>query len=455
MVKDHIPKSIPILIAASLLALVSSIASAEESTAPIQITVHGKAVNPVDHRLFGQFMERASFGEPGPETVVDDKGNLPEKAVEMLKSMEIPVVRFPGGTDIEYIDWRDMIDNVPGREGKDRPVSESRRKKTITNRFGYDEYFKLRDRMGWETILVLNTLDAVAKRKPLAKAVRDVTGLVAYANAPVGATLPEGMPDWPAIRAANGHPEPFKADYIQVGNETWMADYGEVQKKGAPGASDKELAKWYYECVVAMVRGIRAIDPEVKIIVDARTNWDARALVFADPYIMENVSYGAFHEYSMGDMTIKVYPNNEKIPMELMDSEDWWAYWTSIPGKYSEDGMAVRLNNVKHPDTLAGGLPLACTEWNWNRWGYKGMKPRPKINWQVASALGTAAFLHNLIRHGEYVRIATQSMLLGTSWEIAAIRVDPEASTSPISNRRDRRQSSIPKTTETSGWRRP
>ena len=31
----------------------------------------------------------------------------------------------------------------------------------------------------------------------------------------------DGMKDWPSIRAQNGHKNPFKFRYVQIGNETW------------------------------------------------------------------------------------------------------------------------------------------------------------------------------------------------------------------------------------------
>ena len=46
-----------------------------------------------------------------------------------------------------------------------------------------------------------------------------IAGLVAYCNAPLGAKLPKGMPDWPAVRAKNGHPEPYNVRIWEIGNE--------------------------------------------------------------------------------------------------------------------------------------------------------------------------------------------------------------------------------------------
>ncbi|MEO0514708.1 MAG: hypothetical protein AAF086_05365 [Planctomycetota bacterium] len=71
---------------------VVSLASADEPAT--RITVTPEVLNPVDDRLFGQFMEVASWGEPGPDAIVDPStGALPEDVVDLLASMRTPVVR--------------------------------------------------------------------------------------------------------------------------------------------------------------------------------------------------------------------------------------------------------------------------------------------------------------------------------------------------------------------------
>ncbi len=110
----------------------------------VELTIKNEAISRISPRLFGQFLERA-FGEPGPEAaLVEGTNQLRPDIVAKLKQMRIPLIRFPGGTSIDYLDWRDMIDHVPGRE-EGRPPSIDilgKTGKTITNQFGYDEYFE-------------------------------------------------------------------------------------------------------------------------------------------------------------------------------------------------------------------------------------------------------------------------------------------------------------------------
>ncbi len=49
----------------------ASRAREQTGTVPIRLTIGTERENLVDARLFGQFLERASFGEPGPEGALD------------------------------------------------------------------------------------------------------------------------------------------------------------------------------------------------------------------------------------------------------------------------------------------------------------------------------------------------------------------------------------------------
>ena len=101
----------------------------------IKITVSDIVLHEINPRLFGQFMERPSWGEIGPEAaVVPGTHELRPEARQLLRQMRVPLARFPGGTDVDYIDWLDMIDNVPGRPGE-RPVTKGHQGDRVTNNF--------------------------------------------------------------------------------------------------------------------------------------------------------------------------------------------------------------------------------------------------------------------------------------------------------------------------------
>ncbi len=400
--------------------------SSGQSAATARLIIHDEVANRVDTRLFGQFFERASFGDWGPEAVVDPQtGRLPERILEMLQAMEIPVVRFPGGTDIDYIDWREMIDNVPGREGP-RPKTAGFGGGQITNRFGYDEYFAVRDQMGWQTILVVNLLDGLAKKRPLAEAAQLAAGLVAYVNAAPGTKLPEGMPDWPAVRAKNGRVEPFGIQYVQIGNEMYLKRVRDAVQ-AASGLEGEALARWYVEVLTAYIRAIRAVDPEIPIIVDHWILPGQWRTILSDPYIRRNVRYLAQHKYTPG-------PSNQisrdEVPVDTSSwsQAQWWWVWATMPGEYDEAGQ-----NISFGSSLASldelGYRLAATEWNWNGWNWRDLGAG--LEAPAAAGIGVAGWLHGMMRRGDRIDLATQSMLLGVSWPFAAVFADREGAGEP------------------------
>lgn len=394
----------------------------------VQIVVHNEVVSKINPNLFGQFMERA-FAEPGPEgALISGTNQLRPEIADKIQSMDIPVIRFPGGTDVDFLDWRNLIDRVPGRNGG-RPVSKNVKGQEMPNRFGFDEYFtQVRDRSGCKTILVLNFLDAVAGYKPMKQAALDSCGLLAYANAAQGQKLPDGMPNWPAVRAANGHPAPFGTDYIQIGNETFTGNFSDPAQNGWPGKSPEEMAAFYHECLREYIRVIREIDSKVAIIIDLRMPFGAARRVYEDPYILKNVSLMASHVYQMGPMTELTGKDGKIYPASAFSQEDIWNYWTMIP-TWAGEGLADHI--PREEPGLKQGLKIACTEWNWNRWSYEKMTPQPPFFWELPAAIGVARHLHGMIRAGDRLALGTQSMLVGSKWNFAAVRFDDPSGFTP------------------------
>jgi alpha-N-arabinofuranosidase len=406
----------PLLTLAAIVCFVLHVSAAD----PMTIRVRDKTLHTIDPRLFGQFLERPSWHhEIGPEgALVPGTNRLQPKVVEMLQRMKPPVLRFPGGTDVDHMDWRDMIDNVPGREGG-RPVSTGHKGDKVTNRFGIDEFLAVAERLDTDPLLVVNFRNALLDVKPLDEAARDAAGLVAYCNATVGAELPEGLPDWPAIRAKNGRRDPWKVKYWQIGNETWFF-FRKLKKLAGDEAADR-----YAERLVAVARAMLAVDPDIVFVIDAHGPTLAPALK-ARKALGDKVCWMAFHIYEPWGIK-KVLRGGEPVPIDTLSPEAVWNAWVATPG-FDDDGRAV----VRHP--LIGrarreGLKLAVTEWNWNGWWNAKGAP---LDASLAKGVGAAGFLHGLMRSGDVIEMGCQSMLVGNSWGITAIRADREGRRPPV-----------------------
>ena len=404
--------------APSIILCIIQLAAAMAHADDVVYRVRDEVLHRIDPRLFGQFMERPSWGEIGPEgALVPGTNELQPQVLELIERMNAPILRFPGGTDVDYMDWRDMISNVPGR-GADRPVSIGHKGHRVTNNFGYDEFLRLCEQLSSEPTIVVNFRDVLREEQPPAEAMLNAAGLVAYCNAQVGAQLPEGMPDWPSVRAENGHPEPYGVRYWQLGNETW-GFYRELGERHG-----EEAARYYADRLVALARAMLAIDPDIQFLVDGHgPTYEPAELARRE--LGEKIEYTVFHLYTPWAMG-EVLKRGEPVPVGALSAADIWRAWVAIP-HLDEEGLSV----LRHPlltSARRDGYRLAVTEWNWNGWwSTRGAA----LSSSFAKGVGAAGYLHALMRSADVIEVGCQSMLVGNSWGIHAVWADREGKTPP------------------------
>ena len=386
------------------------------------IVIHDSVINEVDSRIFGQFLEKPSWGgEIGPEAAwLHAEGRLQDSVLHLLKDMNIPVLRFPGGTDVDHMDWRDMIDNVPGRVAQ-RPRSIGTRGDTVSNYFGYDEALQLAEKLNAEMILVVNFGQAWFGEKTIAEAALDVASLLAYCNAPVGTTLPAGMYDWPSLRAKNGHQQPYDVEYVQIANEPWVLD----KSLKLNGDIDDSLRNRFFNIHKAYIKAIRQVDPDIKIIADGNCHELAAHL---KDELGDDVQYAAYHVYYPWELQY-FKQNNVNVSPDTLSEEAIWNAWVAFP-QMNEEGDAILQNKI-YNNALSAGYPVAVTEWNWNGWWHSDRQKHGLQESKLAQGIGAAGFLHAFMREGDQIKMGIQSMVLGNSWGITGIRVDPEKKMKP------------------------
>ncbi len=153
-----------------------TLAAVTGAAEPAVLTISQRVHHRLSPDVFGQFLERPTWGgEAGPENVCDEQGHLSAEVERHLAGMHAPLVRFPTGTDGDYIDWTDLAD-LPGRDR--RPVTTGYTGGKVTNRFGFPEYFALAGRLGWRTILVANLREALYRKRPLDQAAEHAAALL-------------------------------------------------------------------------------------------------------------------------------------------------------------------------------------------------------------------------------------------------------------------------------------
>jgi alpha-N-arabinofuranosidase len=400
------------------------IASSEQKkdSADISFRIKRKVIHKINPRIFGQFMERPSWGEIGVEGgLIPGTRKLQPGVLKLLRKMEIPIIRFPGGTDVDFMDWRDMVDNIPNRAPQ-RPVSTGHRGHKVSNNFGYDEFLQFCEQVEAEAIVVVNFRDGLLKKKTLKEAAMHAASLVAYCNAPVGAKLPDGMYDWPALRAKNGRVKPYKVKYYQIGNETWA--FIRELKKMMPN----KAPQFYAECLNSYIEAMRSVDPSIEIIVDGHDG--NLSGIFTQVYkrTADKVSYFATHFYTPWAIK-KVVENNREVQIKELSDEEIWRAWVAVT-QFDDNGQSI----INHPGINSArklGYKIAVTEWNWNGW-WRLKESEPALNSSFAKGLGAAGYLHAFMRAADVIELGCQSMLVGNSWGIHAIKADVEAKIPPF-----------------------
>ena len=125
------------------------------------------------------------------------------EAVEALRKIKPPVLRWPGGCFAEAYNWRDGI-------GENRPVRPNWwtpwDKRYEPNEVGTHEFMELCELIGAKAYLAVN----ITSITPL-----EARNWLDYCVSPRGTTT------LALEREKNGHPEPFDVPFIGIGNENW------------------------------------------------------------------------------------------------------------------------------------------------------------------------------------------------------------------------------------------
>jgi alpha-N-arabinofuranosidase len=148
---------------------------------------------------------------------------------EMLAALKPSFVRFPGGCVVEGAslssrwNWKESIGDKSDRRGLYNVWGYFN-----TYGLGYHELLQLCEDLNTAPLYVCNAGMSCNSRQPsesvqgeaLQPCVQDALDALEYAMGPVTSK-------WGAKRAENGHPEPFKIKYIEIGNENGGPVYQE------------------------------------------------------------------------------------------------------------------------------------------------------------------------------------------------------------------------------------
>ncbi len=228
----------------------------------------------VDKRIFGSFIEhlgRAVYTglfEPG-HPQADEEG-FRKDVLKLVRTLDVPVVRYPGGNFVSGFNWED---SVGPREKRPRRLDLAW-KTTETNAFGLHEFCSWAGKAGTEVMYAVN----LGTRGP--KEAREV---VEYCNHPGGTALSD-------LRKKNGAKDPFNIRLWCLGNEMdgpWQMGSKTAYEYGRTANEAAKLMKWTDTTIETVACG--SSSTEMKTFGE----WEYTML--SECY--DNIDYVSLHRY--------------------------------------------------------------------------------------------------------------------------------------------------------------
>jgi alpha-N-arabinofuranosidase len=349
--------------------MVSNIVAAQT-----QVTIDPSApIGKIEPEVYGQFLEHLGaqpYGSiwVGEQSDIPNTGGIRNDVFAALDALDIPVIRWPGGCYSDRYQW---IDGIGERAERTNAAWGG----TVEpNTFGTHEFFDLAERLGAKTYLNINLGTGTPK---------DAADWLEYITATRGERADE--------RRENGRDEPWKIDYLAIGNETW----------GCGGHITPETYADMYALFATFAR-TEGEQPARIISGSHDENIEYSDTVLDHPYIADLAEGISVHVYSLptGDWSAKGAATG-------FPEEEW----------ISTISRALRMHSVitdqiamigKHDD-LGGDFGLYVDEWG--TWYDPATEDTPALYQQntmrdaVVAALNFNIF-HNYADHVKMTNIA-------------------------------------------------
>ncbi|OME97419.1 alpha-N-arabinofuranosidase [Paenibacillus amylolyticus] len=344
----------------------------------------------VDKRLYGSFIEhlgRAVYGgiyEPGHPSA--NEQGFRTDVLEMVKELNVPIVRYPGGNFVSGYNWEDSVG----------PVSERKRRlelawRTIeTNEFGFNEFVDWAKQANSEVMMAVNlgTRGTDAARN-----------IVEYSNHPEGSYYSD-------LRIKHGYKQPHAIKTWCLGNEMdgpWQIGHKTADEYGRLAVEAAKVMKW--------------TDPTIELVACGSSNlnmpsfpeWEATVL----DHTYDHVEYLSLHQY---------YGNQEQ------DTPTFLA--RSLEMDRFIDTVKATCDYIKAKKRSKKTMYLSFDEWN--VWYHSNENDSKMDPWQIAppqlediynheDALLVGCMLISMLKHADRVKMACLAQLVNV---IAPIMTD-------------------------------
>ncbi len=240
-------------------------------------------IGEIDKRIYGSFVEHLGRcvydGIYEPSHPLSDKDGFRTDVLDLVKELNIPIVRYPGGNFVSGYKWEDGV----GPKGKRPQRLDLAWRTTETNQIGTNEFCSWAKKADTYVMMAVNLGT---------RGVEDALNLLEYCNHDKGSY-------WSDLRISHGQTAPHDIKVWCLGNEM-----------DGPWQTGHKTAEEYGRLAVETARAMKAFDPTLELVSCGSSNtnmptfpmWEAETLT----HTYDAVDYSGLMKQNLntGDMTL-------------------------------------------------------------------------------------------------------------------------------------------------------
>lgn len=342
------------------------------------------AVGKIDNRIYGSFIEHLGravyYGIYEPGHPLADEDGFRKDVLELVKELQVPIIRYPGGNFVSGYNWEDGIGPAALRPKR----LELAWRSLETNEVGINEFAKWTKKINSEIMMAVNLGT---------RGIAEACSLLEYCNHPQGTYYSD-------LRIKHGFKDPYKIKTWCMGNEM-----------DGPWQIGHKTPKEYGRLALETGKAMKLIDPTIELVSCGSSNT-------AMPTFPEWECTTLEHTYDVADyISLHQYYGNK-------DSDTANFLALSLDMDHFIKTVISTCDYVKAKKRSKKTINLSFDEWNvWfhsNEADEDTMKNRP---WQKAPALleDTYSFedallvgcmLITFMKHADRVKMACLAQLV-------------------------------------------
>jgi alpha-N-arabinofuranosidase len=338
----------------------------------------------IDERIYGSFIEhlgRAVYdGIYSPEHPTADEHGFREDVKDLIRELNVPIIRYPGGNFVSSFNWEDSVGPL-----NERPRRLELAWKSIEeNKVGLNEFTKWTRNVGSDVMMAVNLGT---------RGIADACNILEYCNH-------KGNTKYSDLRISHGYKEPHKIKTWCLGNEMdgpWQLGHKTMEEYG-------RLAE-------ETARAMKLIDPTIELVscgsssltMPTFPDWEAVTL----QHTYDHVDYVSMHQY---------YGNQKG------DTEDFLACSDDMD-EFIRTVIAT-CDYVKAKKRSKKEIKISFDEWNvWYHSNAADNDITENHPWQIAppmlediytfeDALLVGLMLITMLKHADRVKMACLAQLV-------------------------------------------